>query len=124
MLENIRGVHSPSCTPLRKSSPVTGFLIFFLSTLQATNYVLEHQEADSQGELETKLIKVRMKFELVLSLHYAYIEFFLMWLETFKDIISFIQGDIYKTTGGGRCVQFTDVETLKTNFDVARSPER
>lgn len=25
---------------------------------QATNYVLEHQEADSQGELETKLIKV------------------------------------------------------------------
>ncbi|XP_028399319.1 kinesin-like protein KIF23 [Dendronephthya gigantea] len=57
---------------------------------QATNYVLEHQEADSQGELETKLIK----------------------------------GDIYKTTGGGRCVQFTDVETLKTNFDVARSPER
>ena len=86
MLENIRGVHTPSCTPLRKSSPVTGFLIFFLSTLQATNYVLEHQEADSQGELETKLIKVRMKFELVLSLQYAYIEFFLMWLETFKDI--------------------------------------
>lgn len=57
---------------------------------QATNYVLEHQEADSQGELETKLIK----------------------------------GDVYRTTGGGHCVQFTDVETLKTNFDVARSPER
>lgn len=57
---------------------------------QATNYVLEHQEADSQGELETKLIK----------------------------------GDVYKTTGGGHCVQFTDIETLKTNFDVARSPER
>ncbi|XP_046857685.1 kinesin-like protein KIF23 [Xenia sp. Carnegie-2017] len=57
---------------------------------QATNYVLEHQEADSQGELETKLIK----------------------------------GDVYKTTGGGRCVQFTDVETLRTNFEVARPPER
>ena len=36
---------------------------------QATNYVLEHQEADSQGELETKLIKVSSAKENTISPH-------------------------------------------------------
>lgn len=44
-------------------------------------------------------------------------------LVTFLSSVVF-QGDVYKTTGGGRCVQFTDVETLRTNFEVARPPER
>ena len=39
-----------------------GFQLSFDDSFQATNYVLEHQEADSQGELETKLIKVRVNF--------------------------------------------------------------
>lgn len=99
--------------------------------------MLQHQEADSQGELETKLIKVRY-FQLLCVLirqkkkisdniasvnlhlnHSRIILYFFM-----KCVLFFFQGDVYKTTGGGRCVQFTDVETLKTNFDLARSPER
>ncbi|XP_020602106.1 kinesin-like protein KIF23 [Orbicella faveolata] len=56
----------------------------------ATNYVLSHQEEDSAGEIETKLIK----------------------------------GDVYKTVGGGHCIQFTEVETLKTRSDELTSPGR
>lgn len=56
----------------------------------ATNYVLAHQEEDSAGEIETKLIK----------------------------------GDVYKTVGGGHCIQFTEVETLKTRSDELTSPGR
>lgn len=56
----------------------------------ATNYVLSHQEEDSAGEIETKLIK----------------------------------GDVYKSLGGGHCIQFTEVETLKTRSDELTSPGR
>jgi len=56
----------------------------------ATNYVLSHQEEDSAGEIETKLIK----------------------------------GDVYKSVGGGHCIQFTEVETLKTRSDELTSPGR
>lgn len=30
-----------------------------------------------------------------------------------SDLFSWIQGDVYKTRGGGQSVQFTDIETLK-----------
>ena len=46
------------------------------------NYILTHQEEDSAGEIETKLIK----------------------------------GEVHGTRGGGSSVQFTVVETLKTNI--------
>ena len=39
---------------MRPHTYVTGCFVF----MQATNYVLTHQEEDSAGEIETKLIKV------------------------------------------------------------------
>ena len=42
---------------------VTRYIRLFVCcfNMQATNYVLAHQEEDSAGEIETKLIKVRRK---------------------------------------------------------------
>lgn len=34
------------------------------------------------------------------------------------------QGDVFKTVGGGHCIQFTEVETLKTRSDELTSPGR
>ena len=41
---------------------------FSFFNMQATNYVLAHQEEDSAGEIETKLIKVSPKL-FILLLH-------------------------------------------------------
>ena len=35
-----------------------------------------------------------------------------------------LQGDVYKTVGGGHSIQFTQVETLKTRSDELTSPGR
>lgn len=35
-----------------------------------------------------------------------------------------VKGDVYKTVGGGHCIQFTEVETLKTRSDELTSPGR
>ena len=36
----------------------------------------------------------------------------------------YLQGDVYKTVGGGHAIQFTEVETLKTRSDELTSPGR
>lgn len=54
------------CVPANRLGYMNCFSFF---NMQATNYVLAHQEEDSAGEIETKLIKVSQKlFSLLLHL--------------------------------------------------------
>lgn len=106
-------------------------------------YVLRHQELASDGEIETKLIKVKSKnvtnfWCLILiildvawiSLDYSVLvgrsflftyrfnsdnTFFLLFPFFFFLFLLFKphQGDVFKTRSGGQAVQFTDIETLK-----------
>ena len=53
------------CVPPNRLGYMYCFSFF---NMQATNYVLAHQEEDSAGEIETKLIKVSQKL-FILLLH-------------------------------------------------------
>lgn len=98
-------------------------------------YVLRHQELASDGEIETKLIKVKLPDLRLLIIWYCACDFDLItfWFHigvfhcslwacvstcilfwTFVRGFSLLpQGNVFKTRGGGQAVQFTDIETLK-----------
>lgn len=69
-------------------------------------YVLTHQEVTSDGEIETKLIKVFSSGIFRIDLKISSLR------GQFLTLV-FFQGDVIKTRSGGQAVQFTDYETLK-----------
>ncbi|XP_037835977.1 kinesin-like protein KIF23 isoform X3 [Kryptolebias marmoratus] len=100
-------------------------------------YVLRHQELASDGEIETKLIKVKRKIarsvrdfddlpsiasDLKISSHTSAV--FWSSLGPFDCFLCPPQGDVFKTRGGGQAVQFTDIETLKQECPAAPSRKR
>lgn len=98
-------------------------------------YVLRHQELASDGEIETKLIKVNhsnclhdlddlTRLHLIKICLHTWVVFQLVMGRTISHIerfifFSFPQGDVFKTRGGGQAVQFTDIETLRQECPTA-----
>lgn len=76
-------------------------------------YVLTHQEVASDGEIETKLIKVACHF------YKKCLPFRPKQFPHRTSSSLFFQGDVIRTRGGGRAVQFTDIETLKQELASA-----
>lgn len=70
-------------------------------------YVLTHQEVTSDGEIETKLIKVLASGIFRIGLKHSSLRTLLVFT------LVLFQGDVIKTRSGGQAVQFTDYETLK-----------
>ncbi|CAJ1049320.1 kinesin-like protein KIF23 isoform X1 [Xyrichtys novacula] len=118
-------------------------------------YVLRHQELASDGEIETKLIKVKSHhcliqtsdcfiscmnltlthhtlishlgsctLPLILSTLSGRISPLFFIHKTFVSFYLFLQGNVFKTRGGGQAVQFTDIETLKQECPTAPSRKR